>query len=113
MSLTSSEQHRLKTFEKRVMRRMLGPWSVEVSRDWRKQHNAELHDLHSPSNIITVITTERMRRSEHVAHTGENRNILRFLAGKRRCERENIKTYLKGTGTCGVSWINLAEDRDK
>ena len=28
MSLTSSEQHRLKTFEKRVMRKMFGPRSV-------------------------------------------------------------------------------------
>jgi hypothetical protein len=101
-------------FEKRVMRKTSGPQSVETTRDWRKLHYDELHDLHSPSNIITVITSERMRWSEHVAHTGENRNILRFLAGKCRCEWENnIKTYLKGIGTYGVSWINLAEDRDK
>ena len=83
-------------FEKRVMRKMFGPQSVEVTRDWRKLHDDELHYLHSPSNIITVITSERMRWSEHVAHAGENRNILRVLAGICRCEWENnIKTYLK------------------
>jgi len=87
---------------------------VEVTRDWRKLHDDELHDMHSPSNIITEITSERMRWSEHVAHNEENRNILRFLAGKRRCEWENnITTYLKGLGTYGASWINLSEDRDK
>jgi hypothetical protein len=98
MSLTSREQHRLKMFEKKVMKNMFGSQSVEVTRDCRKLHVDELHDLHSPSNTITVIISERMRWSEHVAHTGENRNILRFLAGKCRCEWENnIKTYLKGT----------------
>jgi len=101
-------------FEERVMRNMFWSQSVEVTRDWRKLHVDKLHDLHSPSNTIMVITSERMRWSEHVADTGENRNILRFLAGKCRCEWENnIKTYLKGTGTYGVSWINLAEGRDK
>lgn len=55
MSPTSSEQHRLNTFEKRVMRKMFGPQSVEVRRGWRKMHDDELYDLHSPSNIITVI----------------------------------------------------------
>jgi hypothetical protein len=78
MSLTSSEQHRLNMFEKRVMRKTFGSQSVEVTRDWRKLHVDELHDLHSPSNTIMVITSERMRWSEHVARTGENRNILRF-----------------------------------
>jgi hypothetical protein len=93
------------------MRKMFGPQSVEVTRDWRKLHN---DDSHSPSNIITVFTSDRMRWPEHVARTGQNRIILRFLAGKRICEWENdIKRYLKGRRTDGVSWINLAEDRDK
>jgi hypothetical protein len=79
-----------------------------------KFHNDELNDSHSPSSIITVFTTDRMRGPEHVARTGENRIILRFLARKPMCEWENdIKTYLKVRRTDGVTWINLAEDMDK
>jgi hypothetical protein len=104
-------------FEKRVLRKMFGPQSVEVTRNWRKLHNDELHDLHPPppkSNIITVITSERMRWPGHVTRPGENRNVHRLLAGKRKRKWENgTKTYLKGTGRDGVSWINLAGDRDK
>jgi hypothetical protein len=34
-------------FEHRVLRRMFGPKTDEVTREWRKLHNEELYDLHS------------------------------------------------------------------
>jgi hypothetical protein len=45
-SLTLRKEHRLWVFENRVLRRIFGPKRDEVlTREWRKLHNEELHDL--------------------------------------------------------------------
>jgi hypothetical protein len=43
-SLTLREEHRLRVFEKRVLRRIFGPKRDEVTGEWRKLHNGELHN---------------------------------------------------------------------
>jgi hypothetical protein len=48
-------------FENRVLRRMFGPRRDEVTGDWRKLHNEELHNLYSSPNIIIMIKSRRMR----------------------------------------------------
>jgi hypothetical protein len=59
-SLTLREEHRLKMFENRVLRRIFGPKTDEVTGDWRKLHNEELHNLYSLPNIIIMIKSRRM-----------------------------------------------------
>jgi hypothetical protein len=44
--LTSGEEHRLRGFENRVLRKIFGPKRKE-GETWRKLHNDELHNLHS------------------------------------------------------------------
>jgi hypothetical protein len=44
-SLTLREEHRLRVFENRVLRRIFGPKMDEVTGEWRKLHNEELHNL--------------------------------------------------------------------
>jgi hypothetical protein len=44
-SLTLREEHRLRVFENRVLRRIFGPKRDEVTGGWRKLHNEELRDL--------------------------------------------------------------------
>jgi hypothetical protein len=39
------EEHRLRVFENRVLRRILGPKRDEVTGGWRTLHNEELHGL--------------------------------------------------------------------
>jgi hypothetical protein len=56
--------------------------SHEVTRDWRKLHNEELHNLYSSPNIIRMIKSRRMRLAGHVARMGETRNAYRVLVGK-------------------------------
>jgi hypothetical protein len=53
--LTLREEHRLKVFENRVLRRILGPKRDEVTRKWRKLHNAELNVLYCSPYIMRVI----------------------------------------------------------
>jgi hypothetical protein len=59
-SLTLGEEHRLRVFENRVLRRIFGP-EREEDGSWRKMHNDELHNLYSSLNIVRVIKSRRMR----------------------------------------------------
>jgi hypothetical protein len=60
-SLTLWEEHRLRVFENRALRRIFGPTRDEAMGDWRKLHNGELHNLYSSPDIIRQIKSRRMR----------------------------------------------------
>jgi hypothetical protein len=68
--------------ENRVLRRIFGPKRDEVTGEWRKLHNEELHDLYSLPSIITIIKARSMRWAGHVARMGEKRNACKWLVGK-------------------------------
>jgi hypothetical protein len=55
-SLALREEHRLRVFENRVLRRIFGPKRDEVTEEWRKLHNEELRDLYSSPSIIRLTT---------------------------------------------------------
>jgi hypothetical protein len=61
------EEHRLRVFENRVLRRIFGPKRDEVMGEWRKLHNEELRDLYSSPSIIRIIKSWRMIWAGHVA----------------------------------------------
>jgi hypothetical protein len=69
------EEHRLRVFENRVLRRIFGPKRVEDG-SWRKFHNDELHILYSSPNIVRVIKSRRMRWAGHVARMGGGERCL-------------------------------------
>jgi hypothetical protein len=110
-------------FENRVLRRIFGPKRDEVTREWRKLHNEELHDLHSLPSISRVIKSRWMRWAGHVARMREKRNAYRLLVGKvegrrplgrpRRRWVVNIKMDLGEVGWGDVDWIGLAKDRNR
>jgi hypothetical protein len=64
-------------FENSVLRRIFGPKRDELTGEWRKLHNEELHDLYSSPSIIRIIESRRMKFSGHVARMGEKRNAYR------------------------------------
>jgi hypothetical protein len=57
-SLTLREEHRLRVFENKVLRRIFGLKRDEVTGEWRKLHNEELHDLYSSQSMIKIIKVE-------------------------------------------------------
>jgi PAS domain-containing protein len=81
-SLTLKEEHRLRVFENRALRRIFGPKRDEETGEWRELHNEELHALYFSPNIIRQIKSRRMRWAGHVARMGEERNVYRVLMGK-------------------------------
>jgi hypothetical protein len=54
-SLSLRKEHRLRVFENRVLRRLLGPKMNEGTGGWRKQHNEGLHNLYSSPSTIKMI----------------------------------------------------------
>jgi hypothetical protein len=54
-SLTLREEHRLRVFENRVLRRIFEQKMDEVTGEWRKLYNEGLHILYSSPNIIRQI----------------------------------------------------------
>jgi hypothetical protein len=83
-SFTLREEHTLRMFENRVMRRIFGPKRDEVTGEWRRLHNEELNDLYSSPNIFRVTKSRRMRWAGHVARMGEGRGAYRILVGDLR-----------------------------
>jgi hypothetical protein len=81
-SLTLREEHRLRVFGKRVLRRIFGPKRNEVTGEWRKLHSEELHNLYLSANIIRQNKSRRMRWAGHVARMGEERKVYKVLVGK-------------------------------
>jgi hypothetical protein len=60
LSLTLREEHRLRVFENRVLRRIFKYRKEELAGNWRRLHNEELHNLYASQNIIRVIKSKRM-----------------------------------------------------
>jgi hypothetical protein len=119
-SLTLREEHRLRVFENRALRRIFGPKRDEVTGGWRKLHNEGSHNLYSSPSLIRMIKSRRMKWAcnKH----GQNMNAYRVLAGKpegkrplektrRRCE-DNIKMDLGEVGWRGMGSIYVAQYRD-
>jgi hypothetical protein len=120
-SLTLREEHRLRVFENRVLRRIFGLKRDEVTGGWRKLHNEELHNLYSSPAII-MIKFRRMKWAGHVARMGEKRNAYRLLVGKPKGKKlversrprwvDNIKLDLGGIMgvLTGLVWIRIASN---
>jgi hypothetical protein len=122
-SLTLREEHALRVFENRVLRRIFGPKRDKVIGSWKKLHNEELHGLYASPSIVRVIKARRMRWEEHVARMGEVRGAYTILVGRpegrrplgrpRRRWEDNIKMDFGDIGFVDVDWIHLAQDRDR
>jgi hypothetical protein len=65
-SLTLQEEHKLRVFKNRELRRIFGPKRGGVTGGWRKLHNEELHHLRSLPSIIRINKLRRTRLAGHV-----------------------------------------------
>jgi hypothetical protein len=70
------EEHILRAFENRVLKKIFGPKRYEVTGECE-----ELSDLYSSPSIIRIIKSMRMRWAGHIARMGEKSNAYRLLVG--------------------------------
>jgi hypothetical protein len=69
------EEHRLRVFENRVLRRIFGPQRDEMTGEWRKLHNEELRDLYSSPSIIRIIKSRKMMGVAYSTNGGEEERV--------------------------------------
>jgi hypothetical protein len=81
-SVTLREGHRLREFENRVLRRILGPKRDEVMGECRMLHSGELHNLYSLSDIIRQFKSRRIWWAGHVACVGKWEKPVQGFGGK-------------------------------
>jgi hypothetical protein len=92
-SLMLREDHRLMVFENRVLRRIFGPKRDEVTREWRKLHNEDLHNLNSSPDIISQVKANEVGR-ECSTH-GRGEKSVQGFGGKSRRKDTTWKTKAK------------------
>jgi hypothetical protein len=75
-------------YENRVLRRILGTEREEVTGDWRRLHNEELHDFYCSPNIVRVVKSRTVRKAE----TGGDEKYLQNCGRKTRRKETSWKT---------------------
>jgi hypothetical protein len=109
-SLTLRKKHRLRVSENRVLRRIFGPTRDEVTGEWRKLHNEELHTLYSSPDIISQVKANAVGGACGTHGRGEK--MYKVLVGKpegkrplgrpRRRWEHRIRMDLREIGLGGV-----------
>jgi hypothetical protein len=60
-----------------MLREIFGPNRDDVTGEWRKIYNEEIHDLYCSPNVVRVIKSRRTRWVKHIARMGE-RHVYGF-----------------------------------
>jgi hypothetical protein len=77
-------------FENRVLRRIFGPKRDEVTGDWRKLRNEELHSFYCLQNIIRMIQLRRMGWEE-ACSTHKRRDMHTWIRQEKQKERDHLE----------------------
>jgi hypothetical protein len=108
-------------FENRVLRRIFGAKRNEVTGEWRKLHNEELHILYSSPNI----KSNQIKENEVGGTCGTHgRGLCTAFSWESQKERDHWEDrgidgrmgsewILGRLAWGGVNWIRLAQDRDR
>jgi hypothetical protein len=98
VNLTYRVEYKLRVFENRAMRKIVGLKRDEVTGDWIRLHNEELRYLYSSPNIVWLIKSRKMRLVS-INGRGAYRDLVGKPEGKRPLGRHNHKcqdnTYIK------------------
>jgi hypothetical protein len=86
------EQHILRVFENRVLRRIFGLKRDEVMGEWRKLHNEELHNLYLSPDIIRQVKSRRMRWAGACSTHGRREKSVQGFGEKARRKETTWKT---------------------
>jgi hypothetical protein len=112
---------RLRVFKNRVLRRILGFKRDEVTGEWRRLHNRELHALYSSSNINAV---DQSKKNEmDVACSTYGGEVHTWFCWENLREEDHLKDvgvdgkiklkWIFKMCDWGIHWLDLAEDRDR
>jgi hypothetical protein len=78
LSITVREEHRLRVFENKVLRRISGSKREKVTRDWRKLRSEELYNLYPSPNAFRMMNSRNARLAGHVTLVGRREMRIQF-----------------------------------
>jgi hypothetical protein len=118
-SLTLKEEHGLRVFENRTLRRIFGPKRDEITGEWRKLHEKEMY---SSPYIIRAIKSRIIRWAGHVARLGRAEVHTGFSSGNLR-ESDHLEDrgvygwitlrWIFRQWDGGMDWIDQSQDRER
>jgi hypothetical protein len=92
-SLTLRNEHGLRLFKNRAMRRIIGPKRAEVTGGWIGPLNEELHNLYCSPSIISMNESFNRKWAGHITAMKKKMNIQ--VGGKARRKSLRITTECK------------------
>ena len=108
-------------FGNKVLRKIYGPKRDEMTGEWRRLHNEELHGLYDSPDVVRIMKSRRLRWAGHVARMGEKRRLYSIVVGKpegkrplgrpRRRWEDNIRRDLREVGIRDENWLDVAQER--
>jgi hypothetical protein len=107
LSCILREEHRLRAFENRMLRRIFVSNRKEVIGGQRKLHNEELHNLCSLPNIVRIMKSRWIRRVGLMACMREIRNVYEILAGKPGWKRPHGGAGCRWEGNIGLDLMEI------
>jgi hypothetical protein len=106
------EEHRLRVFENRVLRRIFGLKTEEVTGEWRRLHNKELHALYSSPDVYLGDQIKINDMDRACSTYGGRRDAYRVLVGKREGRRPLGRPRRRWEDNKGWGH-DLARDKDR
>jgi hypothetical protein len=112
---------KLRVFENRLLKKILGPKRDEVTGEWRRLHKKQLHAQSCSPDIIRVIKSRRLKWAGHIALMGESSRACRVLMGKPEginhledpgVDGKIILKWILEKSDGGIDWIDLVRNRD-
>jgi len=112
--------NKLMIFERKIMRKMLGPTRSDGGY-WRIKTNQEINDILKGQNIIGFIKKQRLNWLGHVERMAEDNNVKKIKRWKPMSKRpigrpkilweDDVLEDIKSTNV--RNWKNVAQNRDR
>ena len=119
-TLSKSDEHALGVFERKILRKIYGPYSDNG--EWRIRWNHELYEIYGDVDIARRIKIQRLRWLGHIARMDESEPARKVFdsnpsGGSRRRGRPNLRwtdQVHQDVSTLGIrNWRQAAKHREQ
>ena len=108
-TLTNNDEHELRIFERKILRRICSP--VREDGMWRTRMNHEIEALMKEEDIVRCIKSQRIRWLEHVYRMEGGRIVKRNTKPRGRPKKRWIDDVEEDLKTARIgNWRRLAVD---
>ena len=103
-TLSKSDETLLTAFERKMLRRILGPVCVEGQ--WRSRYNDELHEMYGDLTVVQRIKLARLRCAGHVVRIETDDPARKVFLGRPQGQRRRGRPKWRWQDCLEASTIN-------